>query len=172
MRFRRQARQAAFAAVVLAATSVTLATAKSAPRSSSDDSIQAVRVFAKTVQSAESDLGGVPGFSVGDQFAFSDDLFTHKGGKKVGFSGGLCTVVRRDTPTKSDTYECATTFSLEGGQIAVQDLVTSVDGKFSGTQVGPITGGSGEFRGAGGEVAVEYLTPDGSEVNLTFSLSR
>ena len=153
---------ASVAAVVLAVAGVGLASA-----SSSDDTSRTFTVFAKTVQFAPIDLGD-PGTSLGDQFVFSDDLLTEKGGDTVGFDGGVCTLVRRDEASKSDTLQCVFTFSLEGGQIATQALLTLHEGHFSGTEVGPVTGGSGEFRGASGEVAVKFFSD--TEADITFRL--
>ena len=153
---------ACVAAVVLAVAGVGMASA-----SSSDDTSRTFTVFAKTVQFAPIDLGD-PGTSLGDQFVFSDDLLTEKAGEKVGVDGGVCTVVRRDEASKSDTVQCVVTFSFEGGQIATQALLTLHEGHFSGTEVGPVTGGSGEFRGASGEVAVKFFSD--TEADITFRL--
>jgi hypothetical protein len=153
---------ASVAAVVLAVACVGLASA-----SSSDDTSRTFTVFSKTVQVAEIDLGD-PGRSLGDQFVFSDDLFTEKGGDNVGFDGGVCTLVRRDEASSTDTVQCVVTFSFEGGQIATQALLTLHEGHFSGTEVGPIAGGSGEFRGASGEVAVKFFSD--TEADITFRL--
>jgi hypothetical protein len=153
---------ACIAAIVVAAGSVGLASARS-----SDGGSRTFTVFSETVQFAAIDLGD-SGTSLGDQFVFSDDLLTEKGGDKVGFDGGVCTLVRRDEASRTDTVQCAVTFSFEGGQIATQALLTLHDGHFSGTEVGPVTGGSGEFRGASGEVAVEFFSD--IEANITFDL--
>jgi hypothetical protein len=153
---------ASIAAVVATVAGVGLASANS-----SDGSARSFTVFAKTVQFAAIDLGDT-GTSLGDQAVFSDDLLTAKDGDKVGFDGGVCSLVRRDEASRSDTLQCAFTFSFDGGQIATQALLTLHDGHFSGTEVGPITGGSGKFRGASGEVAVKFFSDD--EADITFNL--
>ena len=153
---------ALLAAAALAAASVGLASA-----SSSQGGGRPFTVFAKTVQFAAIDLGD-PGASLGDEAVFSDDLLTERGGEKVGTDGGVCTLVRRDEASRSATVQCVVTFSFEGGQIATQALLTQHDGHFSGTEVGPVTGGSGEFRSATGEVAVEFFSD--TEANITFDL--
>jgi len=150
----------ALVAVVLAAIGAGLA-------SGSEGTGRTFTVFSKTVQFAAIDLGD-KGPSLGDQFVFSDDLFTEKGGASAGFDGGVCTVVRHDEAAKTDTVQCEVTFSLEGGQIATQALLTLTGGNFTGTQTGPVTGGSGEFRGASGEVSVTFFSND--EANITFDL--
>jgi hypothetical protein len=153
---------AVLAAVALAAASVGLASANS-----SDGTGRTFTVFSKTVQFAAIDLGDT-GTSLGDEFVFSDDLFTERGGDNVGTDGGVCTLVRRDESSMTDTVQCAVTFSFKGGQIATQALLTLENGHFTGSQTGPVTGGSGEFRGATGEVTVEFFSD--TEANITFDL--
>jgi hypothetical protein len=161
---RRRLAAVTLAALALAATGAGIA---SATASSHDDEGQTFTVFAKTVQFAPIDLGD-SGPSLGDQFVLSDDLFTERGGTNVGFDGGVCTLVRRDTSAGTDTVQCAVTFSFSGGQIATQALLTLENGEFTGSQTGPVTGGSGAYRDADGEVTVEFLSQD--EANITFSL--
>jgi hypothetical protein len=154
---------AALVAVVVAATGTGLASATAG----SDDTGRTFTVFSKTVQFAAIDLGD-KGPSLGDKVVFSDDLLTRKGGDNVGFDGGECTVVRRDEAAKTDTVQCVVTFSFAGGQIATQALLTLTNGNFTGTQTGPVTGGSGDFRGADGEVSVMFFSNE--EANITFNL--
>jgi hypothetical protein len=154
---------AALVAVVVAGIGAGLASGSDG----SDGTGRTFTVFSKTVQFAAIDLGD-KGPSLGDQFVFSDDLFTEKGGANAGFDGGVCTVVRRDEAAKTDTVQCAVTFSLRGGQIATQALLTLTNGNFTGTQTGPVTGGSGEFRGASGEVSATFFSND--EADITFDL--
>jgi hypothetical protein len=154
---------AALVAVVMATIGAGLAYATSG----SDDNGRTFTVFSKTVQFAPIDLGDT-GPSLGDQFVFSDDLLTERGGDNVGFDGGVCTTVRRDETAKTDTLQCAVTFSFAGGQIATQALLTLTNGNFTGTQTGPVTGGSGDFRGASGEVSVKFFSND--EADITFDL--
>jgi hypothetical protein len=155
---------AAIVAVVLAVASVALASADSPERSADDDSVEVIKLFATEVQSADIDLGA-QGFSLGDQFVFSDDLFRRKGGEKLGFDGVVCSVVRIDQQAQSTTVQCTFTASLREGQIAGQGLLTFTEGQGPATNVLPITGGTGEFKNARGEVRVEELSD--TEANLT-----
>ena len=156
---------AGLAAIAVAAAGAGLA---SATASSGDDGNgRTFTVFSKTVQFAAIDLGD-PGPSLGDQAVFSDDLFTDRGGSNVGSDGGVCTTVRQDKSARTDTVQCLVTFSFEGGQIATQALLTLDNGNFTGSQTGPVTGGSGEFRGAAGEVTVKFFSND--EADITFDL--
>jgi hypothetical protein len=116
------------AAIVFAVAGVTLASADSG--SSHKGSGHRIEVFSKTVQFAAIDLG-TQGPSLGDEFVFSDDLLTHKGGDKVGIDGGVCTIVRQDAATKTATLQCAVTLSLQKGQIATQALLSMTNGQFT-----------------------------------------
>jgi hypothetical protein len=138
--------------------------------STDEESGQVIKVFAPTVQFKLIDLGD-PGFSLGDQSVFSDNLLTSKNGDKVGIDGGVCTVVRvQDAATSSGTLQCLVTFSLRDGQITTQGLDQLTNGQLTGTQIGAITGGTGRFRKARGEAAVEFLS--NTEANITFSIAR
>ena len=55
-------------------------------------------------------------------------------------------------------------------QITTQALDTLTNGQFAGTQVAAITGGTGRFRDATGEAAVEFLGND--QVKVTFTIRR
>jgi hypothetical protein len=108
-------------------------------------------------------------FSLGDRTVFSDDLFTSKGGKSLGIDGGVCTVVRiTDAASASGVLQCEVTFSLPNGQITTQELHTLTKGNLTGTQPGAITGGTGRYRDATGQVSVEFLGP--TDANVTFFL--
>lgn len=102
---------------------------------------------------------------------FADDLLTAKGGANVGSDGGVCTVVRVDDAARaSGTLQCPATPSLHGGQLFTVGLVHLANGALTGTQVVAVTGSTGRFRGAQGELAVEFLTP--TEANYTITLTR
>jgi hypothetical protein len=92
---------------------------------------------------------GVPGTSLGDEIVFSEILF--KGRRDVGTSGGVCTITQGEPPYDVVMLQCVVTLSLRRGQIKLQGL-NEVQGE---DDPGPfklaITGGTGKFRGAGGE---------------------
>ena len=113
-------------------------------------------------------LAGQAGtFSLGDRVAFSDDLFTSKGGRTLGTDGGACTVTRvTDAATGSGVLLCEVTFSLPGGDIETQALNTLTNGGFVGTQAGSITGGTGKYRHASGQLSIKFLSP--TEATITF----
>jgi hypothetical protein len=145
-------------ALLLAVASVSLASATSNDdNDDNDDHTRVINLTATTVQQADIDLGK-EGLSLGDRFVFSDDL--SEGGKQVGTDGVDCVIVRLDPKDateanlKAVTQHCVVTLSLPEGQITGQALLT-----FTNTPTPPpftvaITGGTGEFRTAHGEVQV------------------
>jgi hypothetical protein len=96
----------------------------------------------------------------GQSIAFSDDLVTKADGKPAGFDGGACTLIRvTDADKQSGTAQCQVTYSLPGGQIATQGLLTLTNGGFVGTQVAAITGGTERYDRARGESRLEFVRP-------------
>ena len=68
------------------------------------------------------------------------------------------------------TLQCPVTLSLNGGQLFTVGLIRIANGALTGTQTVAVTGGTGRFRGAQGEQAIEFLSP--TEANLTITLKR
>lgn len=157
-------------AVVACLLAIAGATFASAGARDADDagSTQTLRVVAKEVDSAFLDLGDAD-FSVGDQFAFANDLFS--GGDKLGEDGGLC-VVTRLTARGASTWKCVGSNVLPGGQITVQGLVTY--GPDEEIKADPylfaITGGTGQYQEAHGEVRIEEVTA--TRFRATFRIIR
>lgn len=108
---------------------------------------------------------GEPGFTLGDQIAFSDDL--RAGGKPAGVDGGTCTLVRiADAGTQSGTVQCYVTYSLAGGQVTTQGLLELTGGGFTGVQETAITGGTGRYRNARGVARLTFTRPGELEIAL------
>jgi hypothetical protein len=143
---------------VLAVASITLASAASPTASVANaddkDRVQVIDLVARNVQGASLDLGE-QGDSLGDQLVFSNNLF--RAGKKVGTSGGICTMVRL-VPRVSVTFQCVGTLSLPRGQITVQGLVSFPEGDQTPFFVA-ITGGTEAYRTAHGEMKVTLVSP-------------
>jgi hypothetical protein len=158
---------AAICAVGLAVGGVTLASAH--PTGSSDDhGTQVFTVFTVTVQSESLDLGP-QGFSLGDQVVFADDVYDHKGGTKIGTDGVVCTVVRvTDAATGSGTAQCVATAQLADGQITVQGFNSFTGDELPAPFQLAITGGTGAYANARGQVTVEELSE--TEANITLEL--
>ena len=111
-------------------------------------------------RSLDLDHSGSGSDSVGDVNAFSADFYA--GDVKVGIDGGTCTLVRQPA-----IYHCVATNSFDEGQLTVMTLAD-----FSQTAPGhfAITGGTGRYRGARGEVT--YVdNPDPQRDDVTFSFT-
>jgi hypothetical protein len=105
-----------------------------------------LRFRAKTTEQNFLDLGE-KGDSLGDQFIFHDVL--RQGGERVGHDGGVCTV----TSVEHSQAQCLVTAWLPEGQITIQGLVVET-GDSPGRLVFAVTGGTGQYEGASGEVHV------------------
>ena len=132
--------------------------------------VRIIELRSVTVQSADLDLG-TAGFTVGDRFVFSDDVF--QGDRQVGTLGGECTTVRilpqplpaGQEPT-SVTVQCLVSTQLPRGQLTAQGLVTFDEGPFTLA----ITGGTGAYRTAHGEARVTEVSE--TEANIRVKLIR
>ena len=121
---------------------------------------QAIRVVAIVTE-----LNLVPvsskGPSLGDEIVFSQNLL--QGGNQVGHAGAVCTTVSLER----QEAQCVATYSFGGAQITAQALITLGS---TAPYAGAITGGTGKYDGAAGEV---HVTPvSGKEGNLTFDLQH
>jgi len=103
---------------------------------------------------------GEQGDSIGDMIAFGNALYDQDNQRQVGTNQGGCL---RAVP--GQTYECSWTVILANGQL-------SVEGPFndSSDSVLTVTGGTGAYIGARGEMALHARNADGSEYDFTFTL--
>jgi hypothetical protein len=86
--------------------------------------------------------------SIGDETVFQDQLL--KSGKVVGQDGGTCTATHVDiTATPPIDIACQVTFDLPRGVVATQGLASNAPVKHL-----VITGGTGAYLGATGEVTL------------------
>lgn len=99
--------------------------------------------------------------SLGDRNTFTHSLYF--GAEEVGFDGGMCTVVRLE---EDGTYyiQCIVSMVLQDGTIHTQPLIEEIEEKFPLRPPRPfysaITGGTGAYRGARGEVYLDPASPD------------
>jgi hypothetical protein len=127
----------------------------------SDETIRVVAVF--TEFDANIDVGA-PGFSLGDEVVFSGNLL--RNGQPVGRVGVVCSFVSTADAARVEA-QCPTTSILPGGQITTQGTIVNRSLNFTL----PITGGSGRYQGAGGQVVSRDIsTPTQPQVELTFHL--
>jgi allene oxide cyclase len=102
---------------------------------------------------------GATGDSVGDILTFANDVFDAKDATKVGTDNGYCL-----RTVAGAAYECTWTTFLAGGQIVVAGPF--FDAKDSTLA---ITGGTGRYRGAKGEMTLKSLE-GGAKFSFVFHL--
>jgi hypothetical protein len=96
-----------------------------------------------------------PGPSIGDRLVFSAAIFD-TGGQRIGRDGADCVIVRIDPtepPARQQIVQCTISVQLPDGQITVQGLAQGTENYFA------ITGGTGAYRTARGEVLARDITP-------------
>jgi hypothetical protein len=103
---------------------------------------------------------GAQGDSAGDILTFANEVFDADDKNKIGTNQGICfrTVVGK-------AWECFWTVSLEKGQI-------TVEGPFydKGDSVLAITGGTGDYADAEGEMALSAIGTEGKAYRFTYKL--
>ena len=103
---------------------------------------------------------GAPGDSVGDLLTFANEVFDAADTQLLGSSTGVC--VRT---VASVEWDCDWTLRLADGQITVQGpFFDNADSVLS------ITGGTGRYVGARGEMALAHITADGSKFQFVYRL--
>ncbi len=108
------------------------------------------------------DLGD-PGDSVGDQLTFGNDLYDPTNTSKVGRDEGNCF---RTNPGLA--WECTWTAILDGGSLTVQGpFLDSLDDSMLG-----ITGGTGIYWNARGEMRLHARDDLGTEFDFIYSVIR
>ena len=100
------------------------------------------------------------GTALGDQIVFTSQLL--KGDTEGGHQAGVCTV----TSVVRAEAQCVATYVFRGGQITGQALIHLGD---PAPYAGAVTGGSGKYQGAEGEVRVQPVS--GTTGILTFHLT-
>jgi hypothetical protein len=92
---------------------------------------------------------GKPGPSVGDIVVITDDL-NRPDGTKAGRMRQSCSLVELGTNPLTSTYECAASFALDEGTIVAAGPFVPATPE----QKQAVTGGTGAFKTAQGEVSV------------------
>jgi hypothetical protein len=98
--------------------------------------------------------------STGDVLTFANPVFDSANQKKVGTDNGSCI---RTAAGKA--WECIWTLTLDEGQVTVEGPF--YDGKDS---ILAITGGTGEFQGAGGQMKLHARDPEETEYDFTYEI--
>jgi hypothetical protein len=99
------------------------------------------------------------GFSIGDEFTFNSVFWNADQTQRVGANHGYCVVLTRRLS------HCSGTARLMGGTLEFAGNSANAS-RFSIA----ITGGTGPFKGAEGQVTVENLNADGSLTRDTIQL--
>jgi allene oxide cyclase len=118
----------------------------------------------KVVEHATTDAvtNGKPGDHVGNILTFHNKVFNAADKRKVGHDQGSCV---RMVVGKS--FECTWTTFLKKGQL-------TVEGPFYDTKnsVLAITGGTGKYRNARGQMKLKFHNQAGTKFDFVFELSR
>jgi hypothetical protein len=124
-----------------------LATGSAVPAAgSSDDDDDRVKVLAVHVEEEFIDPDG-DGPTLGDMLVFSAEVY--KKGDDVGEAGVVCTVVS----VEREQFRCVGSVLIGRSQITAEGLTGSTD-----PQRFAITGGTGKYRDAAGELKTEFIS--------------
>ena len=105
---------------------------------------------------------GPAGDSLGDVLAFANPIFDAGNNRQVGTDNGSC--IRTAVGV---SYECSWTTALRGGSIVVSGPFLD-----AGDSTLAVTGGTGAYRGASGEMRLHARDAAGSAYDFPFSLSH
>jgi hypothetical protein len=146
----------------------TLAAGSDNAKADDRDHVQAIQLTATTT--ASQDIDADPsGLSLGDYFVITENLFRQ--GKKVGTDHAVCTLTRLEPPTgtpKRFAVQCVVTLLLPEGQITVQGVRTgSLTQPLPRPFVWAITGGTGAYKTARGQIRIVDLNATDSRLTLT-----
>lgn len=123
--------------------------------------MQSIKLVERAATDVITDVGA-QGDSVGDILTFSNEVYDEANATKIGADNGWCV---RTAVGKS--WECFWTLSLADGQI-------TVEGPFldTGDSTLAVTGGTGAYAGAKGEMQLHSRNALGSEYDFAYSLIK
>jgi hypothetical protein len=96
----------------------------------------------------------------GNILTFANDVYDKSNTTKVGTDAGSCTRI-----VVGKSWECSWTTFLPGGQVTVAGPFLD-----TGDSTLAITGGTGAYRNARGEMDLKYRNPAGTEFDFVFHL--
>ena len=118
----------------------------------------------RVVEHATTDAvtNGKPGDHAGNILTFANKVFNAADTRRVGHDQGSCVRI-----IVGKSWECMWTTFLRRGQI-------TVEGPFYDTSnsVLAITGGTGAYRNARGQMKLKYHNPAGTKFDFVFQLNR
>jgi hypothetical protein len=121
--------------------------------------IQTLRVVERALTDATTD-NAPPGDSAGDVLTFANPLFDESNTRQVGTNQGYCVRV-----VAGQSWECLWTAFLENGQLTVEGPFFDTKGSTLA-----ITGGTGDFQGARGQMQLEFRNPQGTEFDFIYQV--
>jgi len=150
-----------FLGLSLFLTSIVLAALAVTSRPAGAFQTESAAYVERATTDAVTDLGA-KGDSVGDLLTFANEIYDEQNKKLVGHDNGWCirTVVGK-------AWECYWTLELEEGQL-------SVAGPFldAGDSVLAVTGGTGKYYGARGEMKLHSRNAQGSEYDFMYKFTH
>jgi hypothetical protein len=155
---RPQGRGAPTGLAAAALLALGLVAAVALPSRAASSSAKTLQLAAVTIQATTLDLGAA-GLSQGDESILTRELFLN--GQKVGTAHLVATVTL--VAGADSQSQAAATFSLPDGQLSAQGLVTAAQ---TANRVAAITGGTGAYRQAGGQVTVTRTGPTTADISL------
>ena len=130
------------------------------------ETVTTLRLFSHDTQQTSLDLGP-SGPGPGDQLIFSGDVFTEPGGMRLGRLAGQVTTLSGDLTAGEVMF--ASTFVLDGGQIAIQVLTDSAALLGRGETLPVlILGGTGIYAGAHGGGTIQV--PNQTDANFVLNV--
>jgi hypothetical protein len=155
-------------ALALVVSNFTLAAGSDNANADDREHSQTIQLTATSFANQDVDVDP-SGLSLGDYFVATENLFRQ--GKKVGTDHAVCTLTRLEPPTgtpKRFAVQCLVTLVLPDGQITVQGVRT---GSLSAQQPPrftlAITGGTGAYKTAHGQIRIVDLNATDSRLTLT-----
>ena len=104
---------------------------------------------------------GAKGDSVGDLLTFDNEVFDASNKTRLGTDQGYCVRV-----AVAKSWECWWTLIVEGGQITVQGPFLD-----KGDSVLAITGGTGKYASASGQMKLHSRNAAGSEYEFVYEIN-
>ena len=149
--------------LVLAAGGVTVAAASSSSPQASKHRPQTINLVARRTGSTLLVLAATGHGPVGNQFLSTDDV--NRQGRRVGDDAAVCQFMA-DLGQAGGRFQCVATLSLPEGQLTAQGLATLNE---AGDQpfMLAITGGTGAYRSAHGQIRVAPVSQTESRYTVT-----
>jgi hypothetical protein len=119
--------------------------------------------FAVATAFTQVDVDGDGKLSVGDELVLQDDDYDRRGGTKIGTGTVTCVSV---DPTAGN-FDCQGSDVLPGGEIRESGRIVGGDPTHFHWAV---TGGTGRYRGAGGQLDGTFVDPDLTQATIAFTL--